>query len=67
MNRRWRRLLAGGIIGAAASMLLGRRRGSPAMERKLRRQVRPIFRSVLGLLTKEGLGQSLLFLRRRVK
>lgn len=67
MNRGWRRLLAGGLIGAVASMLLGRRRGSLVMEKKIRRQVGPIFRSFLGLLTKEGLGQGLLFLRRRLR
>ncbi len=66
MNRRWRRLLAGGIIGAAASMFLGRRRGSAAMEKKLRRQVGPMFRSFLGALMRGGLGQRL-SLRRRVR
>ncbi|HEY8392924.1 MAG TPA: hypothetical protein VIL83_09370 [Capillibacterium sp.] len=67
MKRGWRRLLAGGLIGAAASMLLGGRRGSLAMEKKLRRQAGPLFRSFLGLLAKEGLGERWLFLRRRVK
>ncbi|HHT48378.1 MAG TPA: hypothetical protein GXZ98_03680 [Firmicutes bacterium] len=69
MNRRWRRLLTGGLIGAAVSMLMGRgrKRTALSMEKRLRRQVGPMVRSFLGAFAKEGLGQKLFFLRRRVK
>ena len=69
MNRRWRRLLASGLMGAVVSLLLGRdrKRRKAAGQSTLMAWMGPFLPSLIGEMSKEGLWRKLLPLRRRIK
>ncbi|NLM37708.1 MAG: hypothetical protein GX202_06245 [Firmicutes bacterium] len=69
MNRRWRRLLASGLVGAALSLMMGRgrKRVKTASRNPFMTWVRPFLLSLVGGMSKEGLWGKLLPLRRRIR
>lgn len=69
MNRRLRHLLTGGLIGAAASVLMrmGRKKGKMVGRRNMLQRMGPSLQSFIGELSKEGLWRKILPLRRRLK
>jgi hypothetical protein len=69
MNRRWRRLLASGLIGVLVSHMMGRgrKRRKMAGRSSLMALMGPFLPSLIGEMGKEGLWRKLLPLRRRIR
>jgi hypothetical protein len=54
MNRRLRRLLTGGLLGAAVRLVMGRRKQRIMGQRRNGQQLRSMFHSFLNTIRKEG-------------
>ena len=69
MNRRWRRLLASGLIGAILSMMMGRgrKRRKIADRSTFMAWMGPFLPSIIGEMRKEGLWRKIIPLRRRIR
>ena len=68
MNRRLRRLLTGGLLGAAASFMMGRRKqGARGNRRNDRQLMGPMFLSFLNTIRKAGWWQKFFPLKRRIR